>query len=166
MLQVPLGQVADVGTMPAGTVSVTTAPTAFEGPELRTLSWYDTALPATTGSGVPILVRLRSAAEVRLPVALEELLPDTGSALVVVTDAVLIDVPEVAAALTLPVMVTVTTAPGASVPMSHVTVPPRMQPEPVMAVAVTAVAVIPVGIGSLSATPVAVDGPLLVTSTV
>jgi hypothetical protein len=98
---------------------------------------------------------------VTVVVAVALLLPDTGSLSVAETVAVLLKTPTAVGVTTI---VTVALRPLPSRPMVHVTVPAAWTQLPRLEVAETYVT--PGGRGSVSVTPVARDGPLLVTTMV
>ena len=107
----------------------------------------------------PVFVTARSAVDApTLVVAVAELLPATGSVVTEVTAAVSETDEPANVAFTEPETVSVTLAPGATMPTTHVV---GVQLDPVMADMVSPA----LGV-SVNVTPVAVDGPLFVTVTV
>src|ERR1700712_3513725 len=110
---------------------------------------------ASTIAG-PVFTAERSASASSVVVALLLLLVGSGSAVVLDTMAVLTMSP-VASAPTSNVTVTVTLAPRASVPSAHGKPPAHG--------AVAEAKVRPAGLGSSRVTPLAGDGPLLITLT-
>jgi hypothetical protein len=113
--------VADTKLTPGGNVSANVTPVAPLGPALLTVTVYVRVLPATTGSGLSVLVTETSAEAVTTVVALAVLFAVLGSDSAAVTLAVLVIVPLEVGALT--TIVTVANPPLAMVPRLHVTVP-------------------------------------------
>ena len=152
---------ADTNTTPAGNVSVTDTATASDGPLSTTDSEYVTFAPATTDAG-PVLVRARSADPVT-PVEVDEVLfAGFGSAVVEDTDAVFVNDPACAGAVTTTVMVGAVT-PDATDPTVQVTdtfpVLEHTHPGPAADTNVT-----PAGSVSVTSTFAASEGPLLLTT--
>ncbi len=113
----------------AGNGSVTLTPVAALGPLFVTRMLYVRGWPAKTGSGESLLVSDRLAAGSTVLLVVEELLPGTGSFTLLDTLAVLLSEPT-AKADGVTMIVTVTLAPLANVPMAHVTVPPPFEQVP------------------------------------
>src|SRR5205807_2369298 len=111
--------------------------------------------PTCTGSGVSVLAITRSAAGLTVVLAVAVLLSGFGSASVPLTLAVLVSVP---AAVGWTTIVTVALAPLARFPRLHVTV---LVPEQLPWPAEADTKVTPLGSVSLTVTPVAPEGPLL-----
>jgi hypothetical protein len=149
------GVAVDGETRATGRGSVMVGATAVDGPLLVTVNVYVTAPPAFIDIG-PDLRMARSAWGVMVVVRVDELFPGVGSAVVLVTVAVLVSVPDGGA---VPVTVAVKVALLARSELVQVSVPEAMaQP----GVAVAAEASVP-GSGSVMVGATAIDGPLLVT---
>ncbi len=119
----------------------------------------------TVGWFTPAAVTRRSAAPaITVLVGPAALSVGAGSGWSPVTVAVFARVVPAAEARTVPAIVTVAVAPLASVPTVQETVCPAVEQEPWLAVTVPGFR--PAGSGSLSVTPVAVDGPSLRTVSV
>jgi len=161
-VQVPWVGVADTKPTPAGKVSVRVTPVAALGPALLTLTVYVRLPPATTGSGLSVLVTDRSAEAVTVVLAVALLFALLGSASLAVTLAVLVIVPPDVGAVT--TIVTVALPALAIVPRLHVTVPALWVQVPWVGVADTKPT--PAGKVSVKLTPVATLGPALLTLTV
>jgi hypothetical protein len=153
--------VADTNVMPAGNVSVTVNAAASDGPLFTTTSEYDTFAPATTVAG-PVFVIARSADPVTPVVVDDVLLPAFGSAVVEDTDAVFVNEPACAGAVTTTVIVGAVT-PVANTARVHDTdtfpVFEHTQPVPDADTNVT-----PAGNASVTRTPAASDGPRFTTT--
>ena len=121
-------------------------------------------MPAVTGSGEPVLFTDRSAlGELMAVVAEAELLPDTGSAVMLdAADAELVKFP-VAPESTVTTIVAVAVAPPVRSCKLHKTVPEDSPHEPWLALADTNV--VPDGRLSSTSTLSAMSGPLFVTVT-
>jgi hypothetical protein len=157
-LQLPWLGVADTYVTPAGNGSLTLTPVALFGPKLVTVIVYVRFWPTNTGSGESVLLSDRSADKpLTVVVVVALLLPDTGSATLLVTLAVLLNVPPAVGVTTI---VTVALAALARVPRLHVTVavPLQLPCDGVVDTQVT-----PPGSVSVTETPVAELGPLFVT---
>jgi hypothetical protein len=154
---------AAVGRSPAGTASETvTVPTvgaAVAPGRLETASVYADADPRTNVAGRCVFAIVRSGATTSVGVV-EELLPGTGSFDVDVTVAVL---PIGPATEVFTKRVTVAVSPGAMLPSAHVTV---VVPEHVPWDGVAETKLVPAGRTSVTVAPVAVPGPLFVTTIV
>ena len=159
-VQVQPVPVADTSTTPTGSVSVTVSEAASDGPLFTTTSEYDTDPPATTVAG-PVLVIARSADAVTVVLADELLFAGSGSAVADDTVAVFDSEPAWAGAVTSTVIVGAV-APVASSGVVQVTdtLPAFVQVQPVP---VADANVTPAGSVSVTETPVASEGPLLVT---
>jgi hypothetical protein len=149
----------DTQVAPAGRVSVIDTPVAELGPLFVTVIVYVRFCPTITGSGESVLVIDRLAAGFTVVVVVQLLLPVFGSVTPLVTLAVLLSVPT-AAAPGVTTMVTVALAPLAKVPIEQVIVAVPVQ-LPGLDVAETNVTF--AGKVSVTVTPVAALGPLLVT---
>lgn len=133
---------------------------AVDGPLLVTVMAYVNVLPAITGSALSVFVMLKSILPLAVDVAVAVLLAVLLSVSVPVTVAVLEIVPRAVGA-TVTNKVTVALAPLANVPIEPVTVPELLVTVPTVDVPLTKVSVD--GNTSVTVTPVAVDGPALVT---
>ena len=121
---------------------------------------YVNVLPAITGSALSVFVMLKSILPLAVDVAVAVVLAGLLSVCVPVTVAVLEIVPRAVGA-TVTNKVTVALAPLAKVPIEPVTVPELLVTVPTVDVPLTKVSV--EGNTSVTVTPVAVDGPALVT---
>ena len=148
----------------AGIVSTIRAFVVSEGPLSAKVNVYVSGRPATTGLGVAVFVTAIATTALTSVAVDAELLEALASADVDATVAVLASVePSAAPEATAPVTVIVADAPGGSVPTEQLA---AAAVEHVPTVDTADVHVTPAGAASLAVTPVAVDGPLLVTTSV
>jgi hypothetical protein len=161
--QVHPAPLADTNVTPAGRVSTTDTATASDGPLSLTTRLYVTAPPAVTVAG-PVLVIARSAEPVTVVLAVEVLLPGTGSGVADDTVAELVKVPACAGAVTVTVIAgaLVAVASAARVQVTE-TLPAfvQVQPAPDADTNVT-----PAGNVSRTDNDAASEGPLSVTVSV
>ncbi len=94
-VHVPCVGVAETKVTPAGKVSVTLTPVAWEGPLLATPIVYVRLLPGVTGSGLSVFVIARSVEAFTVVKAVAELFVELGSLSVPLTVAILLSVPRV-----------------------------------------------------------------------
>ncbi len=148
-----------------GSGSLTWTVLAVFGPLLVTVMVYVSAFPVRTGLGEPVFARERSAGAgaVTLVEAVPLLLAGFGSVTEEDATAVLVSV-EPAEAVTLTTIETRTVEPDGMVPRLKVTVPLVPTAGPVQLPAgAQETKVVPLGIESLTITPVAGSGPPLLT---
>jgi len=149
---------AELKMNPLGYVSVTTTPAAFDGPLFVTTRVYVRLWPAITGSGLSLLVIETSACAFTWVVEVAVLSLGSGSAVVEATLTLFVSVP-VAPGDTVPVIVIVTLAFGASVPSAHTLFP-------LVGAGLAELNVNPLGYVSVTTKPWASDGPWFVTTKV
>src|SRR5688572_7656353 len=89
-LQEPCEGVAELKVTPAGSVSLTLTPVAFQGPALPMSSVYVSSAPWSTGSGESDFVSERFAAGSTVVAALTELFAEFGSLIGEETPAVFV----------------------------------------------------------------------------
>ena len=156
--------VTEVGSMPAGSGSLSVTPAALDGPSLWTRTFHVIVLPATTDSS-PSLVTDRSAAAFAELVNAASLLVPSGSRFGDPTVAWLTTLPPGKLAGTAIVTVTVVVAPARMSPSAHCTLPSAgAEQVPWAGTAVPNVNA--AGKASVTVTALAVDGPLFPTVSV
>jgi len=155
----PCDETAEPKATAPGSVSVTATSVAALGPRFCTVSVNVSGLPTATGSGAAFIVSAVSATGSTVVVVVAELFPESGSAVALDAVAVFEIAPGVCGATTI---VTVASAPGASVPRSHPTVPELWTQR--AGEAETKVTL--PGNGSVTVTPAAALGPALWTVSV
>jgi hypothetical protein len=146
---------------PAGSTSLSSTAVAVDGPALWTPSVYVSSSPASTGSGAADFVSARSAAASTVVSSLAELFAGARSVMSELTVAWLVIRPPSGERTP---MSTPAPAPSATVPRSHVTVPPSSVQLPWVGFAASNVT--PAGRVSVTVTPVASCGPVLSTLSV
>lgn len=160
-LQPGVEALVDTAERPTGRVSRMLGETDVEGPALVRVNVHVTASPGVTGVGdVSVFSRTRSAVGRVGVVLVDELSPGTESVVAELSVAVLTRSPVIVAAR-VPVRVNVTEVAGAMLGVVHRRVPVPVQVHPLGALMDAPVT--PVGRVSVSATPVATDGPALAT---
>ena len=156
----PFGVAAETNVRPVGRVSVSWVAVAGEGPAFVTVSVYVASPPAATVAG-PVLTTLRSAVGPTWRSADASLSDGSDSGVGELTWATLVCVPR---SIPRTVIVTLAVAPFARSPTPHVTTPlASVQSGAPGALETNAT---PAGSVSVIVTPVAVDGPSLVTVSV
>ena len=157
--QLPWDGVAELNVTPAGNVSVSVMPVALDGPELATPTVYVSCWPCVTGSGESVLVTARSAdGDVTVVEAAAPLLEVFGSPVSEVTFAWFVIEPW---AWGVTLIETLALPAFARVPSEQVTVPPDCEQLPCEGVA--ELYVTPAGSVSVTVTPAALEGPVLLT---
>ena len=156
----PPASVTVTASRPSGIESVSSTFGASEGPPLETDSWYWIVCPGMAVAGEAVLIRARLAPRLGSKVATPVLFSRSGSGVTAVTDAAF------CSAGVDPVgrvtgTVTVTLSPTSRAGTVQATIPPGAVHVP--SVVVTVPTVTPGSSGSAMASPVARDGPLLVT---
>lgn len=144
----------ETNVMPAGVGSATVTPVADDGPLFRMLMKNVMFWPGFAVAGPPLVI-CTSAFVPIVPVAVEELFSEFGSAVVALTDAVF-EIEPVAEDATRNVVVMAAVEPAVNVPIEH--------GNGVVQAPVLETNVVPAGVVSLTVTPVASDGPLFVTT--
>jgi hypothetical protein len=140
---------------PLGNVSTTVTVSAVEGPSLRTTTVQLAVPPAVIVAG-PLLSSTRSARRTTMATPVALLFDGVSSAVVAVAVAVLYHAPAASVAARFTSTVICTVAPTGIDPSEHVTV---VVTEQLPWVGVAAVAINPLGSGSVTVTPVATEGP-------
>lgn len=157
---VPCEAEAELKLIELGKTSVTTTFVALDGPLLVTVTVYVSVLPAITGSALSVLAIVRSTLPLAVELVVAVLLAELISVCAPVTVAVLEIVPRAVGA-TMTTSVTVALAPLAKVPIVPVIVPALLLTVPAVDVPLKNETLL--GKTSVMLTPVAVEGPALVT---